>query len=98
MSTNQIKNLQGKRKWHRIFGWVMVVRHNIQSGTVLVDSEFKHIRHFVNNAWQDYRGQSNRGYLTGIVLNTLKKENELYDAPQADDIQALVAEKVQWIK
>lgn len=74
----------GKRKWHRIFGWVTVTHPYGGSGVTLVDSDHKHVQHFIpGKGWIDYVGTGKDGNIVSICMN----KNELYDQEQKDEIQ-----------
>ena len=77
----------GQRKWHRIFGWVTITHPYNPDGSVLVDSDHKHIQQYVSGkGWIDYIGQGENGIINHIFMN----KSELFDEEQKDNEQALL--------
>lgn len=85
----------GKRMWHRIFGWITITHPYNKDGTTLVDSDHKHIKHFINGkGWVDYIGTGQNGNIVSIFLN----KNELFDEPQNDLEQSILNKTIEVIK
>lgn len=84
----------GKVKWHRIFGFCMVINHYNTDGKTLVNSGFKHIQLYneVSNKWIDIIGNG----VDGKIQTTVSIE-ELFDTVQDDDIQKNLAPRIKII-
>lgn len=84
----------GKRKWHRVFGYVTVTHPYNQLGKTLVMSEYKHVMHFIpDQGWMQYKGNGPDGKIQGILVH----RSELFDYPQKDDEQKRIGACVKVI-
>lgn len=84
---NHSKIKVGDKKWHRIFGWCTVTHPPTSDGGVLVNSQYKHLQHFVNGkGWIEYKGTGKDGHIVSIFM----KSSELFDEEQTDKVQDLV--------
>jgi hypothetical protein len=84
----------GKVKWHRIFGFCMVLNHYNSDGKTVVSSSFKHIKlhNGMSNKWIDIIGNG----VDGKIQTTVSRD-ELFDSVQDDDIQKNLAPRIKII-
>lgn len=87
----------GKVKWHRIFGFCMVINHYNKDGKTVVNSGFKHIQLYneVSHKWMDIIGDVKDG-VDGKIQITVSRD-ELFDSVQDDDIQKNLAPRIKII-
>jgi hypothetical protein len=76
----------GDKKWHRVFGWCIVRTPENQLGKLLVDSEYKYLRHYVvGKGWVTYRGEDGE-----VIRSIYLHKDELHETPKEDAAQILI--------
>jgi len=85
----------GKMKWHRIFGWSIILRPYNDENKTIINSNHKHIQIFneVEKKWIDIFGSGELGNISNQVVCA----DDLFDSVQDDDIQRNLAPRIRII-